>query len=1252
MANFIDTEGYKEFKEGFRTGAIPNHKSLPEGTPSLTVESIFSHEPEELDTFAELDYLSSLDAPIRIDSTETLFDRYLEDRNLEGLASYVRDQLRASLAREYEELGGDAKLKAYRDYFSAYSQTGSLKGPDQRKRVETGHYISGPEDVSGDFGMGMGTVPFTGRSLTSPNPTEEFLELEKEFAADPRDWNPKEYTLLSRGTEQFPSDITTSWMTAFSQGKDFTERFGTEFRYWKLTPDHPLLAQRLLLPEHLTRAEATHFIKKYDPNAVVSYFDPQNIASGLIIKSPLLGKTVSFDDIGDSLIPSSDTTFRTRLENWQGPLTDDLVQMVFGELGPEIVGSGVIAAPMIGMNSILKRGGKEVIARKTGLLAATQRGAMGTTKVVGLAAALSVPAALFKLTTLLYASENGILPMSQTRAWEAAGLFGTQVFLGSLLGDGVMMLGGNIIKRITGKNMDQELLNRVRKAREDSMARGAAAEESEVSYDDANKIINDVSNKVGKKYHNLYMENLPAYDLEGDQVLIDLQSEIFNELSESEPARIAITQMYAERGVQLRDLFESLLDEMGAPKGQAKRDSAYQRYLDKLEQYKKIEAEELAEELDAQSASRLFVDEPDPGDITTVMDEQIAVLPESEGAAGYTNARLMLERKENLNEPTKVLNDLLNSEEVATSGPRTKLSDYVGEAVSDALTGGRAPFKKEDYDEVHEILKQRVPMDKGTSVLKLLMYGKDEGFKGEKGQVVKLDDWSLPEIIEAKFNVLTWLNTDNESLKKATVELIVGLESAIAAGLSKIDPDLAEEIATAMNAKAIAYKNEVDGRLLLNVVRSQDASQLATTVLGMPLKQIEKLKDLLRKTDLENFEVGSRTAALRLSVIEHIRKKVLNPEDDAAKQNKAFREFIRDNEKKMELLFPDKFSAGSGDFDFKDLQDFADWSKKQENLIKVSTRKLETLNDILASGETAQLNPVRLIKDFFEADKMQLEEAGTMGNLRDLSKLADRFPELREAMQGVFVEYMERNLLRPQSTELSPDLKMSTEGFNIDGLLQLVYKGYGGSTGLKRMQSDFRLLLGPDMAEHYVRNLRFLAREVDKMNKAQQRLSWVGKGPGDISGKEGDRTFLRWLMPPLTQAGRRATALVNMMGGASRRHFLEVIADPSKLDALLSLRDRQMDRRTAMKILLLISTNPSEDLGGEIKEFEKSPGERLLEKNILSKTAAEKDPILEGLQKGILDPIVEIIPGLASGGSVAAALQRAEARTRHVQRGR
>ena len=63
-------------------------------------------------------------------------------------------------------------------------------------------------------------------------------------------------------------------------------------------------------------------------------------------------------------------------------------------------------------------------------------------------------------------------------------------------------------------------------------------------------------------------------------------------------------------------------------------------------------------------------------------------------------------------------------------------------------------------------------------------------------------------------------------------------------------------------------------------------------------------------------------------------------------------------------------------------------------------------------------------------------------------------------------------------------------------------------------------------------------------------------------------------------------------------------------------------------------------------------GERLLEKNILSKTAAEKDPILEGLQKGILDPIVENIPGLASGGSVAAALQRAEARTRHVQRGR
>ena len=225
---------------------------------------------------------------------------------------------------------------------------------------------------------------------------------------------------------------------------------------------------------------------------------------------------------------------------------------------------------------------------------------------------------------------------------------------------------------------------------------------------------------------------------------------------------------------------------------------------------------------------------------------------------------------------------------------------------------------------------------------------------------------------------------------------------------------------------------------------------------------------------------------------------------------------------------------------------------------------------------------------------------------------------------------------------------MSKEGFDITGLLKLAQGGYGGATGLKRMEANFNLLLGPGVGKDYVRHLRFLAREVDKINNLHRRARYLSTGKPDIATEEGDRTILRWMIPPLTQFGRRATALVSTLSTRSKRQFLKVVADPQKLDALLSLRDRQMDQRTAIKVLDFISNSTlgpaSEDVGGQI---EQETGDRKLTQ-FIGQPAAEK---VEKLDRWI-EATKEDVLKLASGGSVAAALQRAEARTRHVQRGR
>ena len=77
-----------------------------------------------------------------------------------------------------------------------------------------------------------------------------------------------------------------------------------------------------------------------------------------------------------------------------------------------------------------------------------------------------------------------------------------------------------------------------------------------------------------------------------------------------------------------------------------------------------------------------------------------------------------------------------------------------------------------------------------------------------------------------------------------------------------------------------------------------------------------------------------------------------------------------------------------------------------------------------------------------------------------------------------------------------------------------------------------------------------------------------------------------------------------------------------------------MKFREYARLIGLIATNPSSEVGGFLKD------------EPVDKSLRFYKTFMEG------EETEEDVPELASGGSVAAALQRAEARTRHVQRGR
>ena len=1228
--NYTETDAFKDYEKHFLNTSYPRHADTPDIVPSLTVRDTYTDDPLGASNAVQRAYLSRI-----LDSQDTAtFNALSEELNLQGGTAGIK-YLKDELAGEYKTLGGLTEFNKDKTYLQSYKLDNPIVTHEQNVPGLASFITpTGGADLYGNLQMGMGD---------QRNPTKENIESQQQ---PPRELNSREALIAAYG-----GNYTTSFLAEITKDQSYAERWdpATSYNFTNLTPESPILAQLLLLPANLTRQEGTEFIRRnYDPDAIVSYIDPQNITEGLKVQSPRLIKAggpalVPFRDIGEGGfgLPSGDTTFRTR-EEMHGRMADELTQLVFGELGPEIIGSG----GMIYMNHLLKKGGKEFIEKRGAL----KKLGIRTGEAGALAAATAIPAAMFKYYTHLQANESGILKISQERAAESAGIFGAGVFLGQFGSDLLLGVLGDLTNRFFGKNIDPAVINRMRRERA-KFRKESERSEKELPPAEVNRVLSKISRKLGDDYAKSYTDLTPALELEGDAVLMDMQAAILDEMGESEATRVAIEQMYNEKGLLLEAFFTDLMRRAGVKPNATK--SAYQDYLDLLEKTMGKEAKKRAAALEEKTAGRMLTDlevetqtqaliegvplELRTADVPTVMGEQVSTAQNSVADAyGNRKSRLILARQNSLDAPAKELDKLISDEEVSTI-PLVKLHEHLSEPIGTISKGGDAPIKAAEFNEARKFMKDNIPMEEGTSILKLLTKGKDEGATVE---IAASGGWDLSQLIETRFNLMTWRGEENRLIRENAENLINGIDDAIDEALGSVSPELRKKILTGINSRITSYADNVDGRLLLEIVQSKNPSELATSVLKMSPDQTKKLIDLLEKTDLENMEIGSRVVALRQSVIEHLRKNIIN-EENAVKQNKQFREFMDQYGEQMELIFPEKWQSDR-------LKSFAKWSKEQENVIAVETKKLDDLNKIFASGEYEKLNPVKLIQDFFEADPIKFEEAGTMRRLQELSQLADKYPQLRQSMRNIFVEYMERSLLKPQATELSPEFKMSKEGFDITGLLKLAQGGYGGATGLKRMEANFNLLLGPGVGKDYVRHLRFLAREVDKINNLHRRARYLSTGKPDIATEEGDRTILRWMIPPLTQFGRRATALVSTLSTRSKRQFLKVVADPQKLDALLSLRDRQMDQRTAIKVLDFISNSTlgpaSEDVGGQI---EQETGDRKLTQ-FIGQPAAEK---VEKLDRWI-EATKEDVLKLASGGSVAAALQRAEARTRHVQRGR
>ena len=1198
MANYFDSEAYKVFKEELLAQTLPNQTEDPDNPNVLTYGDIFSSDSVEGNLFAQQHFLNNL---------------RIGGKDLENLATETNVDagiLRRSATQQLRR----PDLQKLNDYVLSYSvQTTTPDLPKQKNQVPEYNLIPPTAMAS----MAGGSYPVL--------PTESVMA---EVDRRDRELTEEEMIVLRRG-----GDITSDYYTV--QDLSPSERyFGDKGFHAVPSKDSPSLMKSLVSLTYPTKEEAYELVKDEDPDAVFTYIDPRDITRGLLVRSPKTGdKLVPWRaNIGPGLFPSTDSTFRSQLENIYGPALDGFVETTFRDVMPELTAGGA----GFGLGFLLRKGAKrfnKVLSDKgpEGAIEALEkegagsRVAKGTAKLGGLFAVTAIPVGLTRFAMLMHAKKEGIHPdLDIERAAEDAGTIGMMAGLGAIGGDLVLRGMQNISRRVTGKNIPEETVRRIQ-IRAEQMRRGVEKPDTaEFSKAEIDQILQPYARDMGRRYS----DTKTLGELTQDEFLQAIEADLLAQLSDSEAGSIAIQKMLLDRGSTLQNFYETMVINSGKNKGEMPSYDEFKAHFAKIAREQKEAALAAEREgIEALGPSQVLAGDEPVSEVADVIGEQVStssLFPDS-------RAKLFIMRDQQFQEANDTLQNVLGSDE-ALGMSTTALDKYIGSTIQKFMRGSdtAAPIRDLEGAEAAETIRDLIPMADGRSILRTLMGVRE---RDELGRFIAKPEFTIADLVNARINLGSLERSPNKTIRDYAVELKSGFDSAID---DLIRANRAEglrgELTAALNQIDEVSQNAIDGRLLRDLVASESYPEMSRSMLSSSPKEVNKLFSMLDELDLQEGTPGFRTEEVRSAVLQQLRREIQDPELTTAQQNKKFRQLLRDRGEQLQQIFPEEKVA--------DFKSFANFSKAAEADIASSGRRIRKLVRELEDFED---RPLEIVKRFLTADKTTFEEGATKDQLIKLSKLADQYPELRNSMQSVFSDYMRRSLQGADYGEFARgEVMFEPRGMNVASLLKLV-EGYGGGKdATKLFGNDLSLILGKEMGQEYARNLRLLARELRNAQDRQSKRGLLGKSVTPDAGEEsvgGLRVLMRALIPPLTQTGRRASLGVSLLGGQTQRYLLEVLVDPKKTEQLIKLADRQMSQREWIRALGLIIANPSAQIGGERKD---DTYDRLI--NLITTSDDEdRDRILGGISEGL---------SMRDGGGVYNVLAEAEKRNRMLQRGR
>ena len=377
--------------------------------------------------------------------------------------------------------------------------------------------------------------------------------------------------------------------------------------------------------------------------------------------------------------------------------------------------------------------------------------------------------------------------------------------------------------------------------------------------------------------------------------------------------------------------------------------------------------------------------------------------------------------------------------------------------------------------------------------------------------------------------------------------------------------------------EALELSNSQAVRSILQQERPEKVAEYIFNTVAKGSKQNKPMTDLM---DLLQREGSDEVIQIQEGLAAYIQREVLDaPDLPPLTIARNYRQFVKDNEGALRAVFGDeKFvSRFSNPKSFNKV--IKGLEKTNEDILRIQARF-----GMVKAGDPDK-RVTNIVESILATGKTQKQSGLVLDDIEYLASITKNNPELKNQVAQVTKRYLLQDIITPRQGG----------GFQIDaaGLDKLLKDGFGPEEVIgQRLTFDSFMtpLLGKKEGKEFIKNLKILNSMVQRevgtapSERVAGALAKGEYGPG--ANVEGARMLMRLLIPPLTQTGRRATAITNRQAENSRKFIGRMLLDPVLFER--SMRFAQGRESTQKFISFLTSYNMvvANDIGNEMMYYD------------------------------------------------------------------